>query len=91
VRPIKLKLFLFSNFTDYVDAVTHNGRRFLVSTWPNRMFRIVSVAWVNLGCIAGDGCQNLNEAFGQVPEQTEFTYIVLLRSCRASLKVLCSY
>jgi len=36
------------------------------------------VSWVNLGCIAGDRCQNLKPKFAQVPEQSDFTYGVYL-------------
>jgi len=44
----------------------------------NRMFRIVPVAWVNLGCIAGDRRQYLKTTLAQVPEQSELTYSVHL-------------
>jgi len=40
----------------------------------NRMFRIVPVARVRLGQIAGDRRQNLKTKFAQVHEQSKFTY-----------------
>jgi len=40
----------------------------------NCMVRIVPVAWVNLGYIAGDRRQNLNTKFAHVHEQREYTY-----------------
>ena len=40
----------------------------------NRTFRVVPVAWVNLGNIAGDRSQNLKTTFAHVHEQSEFTY-----------------